>query len=349
MIGYIVVFICLVVFSYLCTQKGRRKGALIVLGLLLFFVYMDLNMYKIHDVSLYMDSFNYYKNYSLSQLNQIDTYEEQGYVALNILFSRISSNFRVFYLFYAIVVITAYITLIKRYSTHTWFSGMLLLGSYFLPLFVMRQFFAIALCIFAIPFALNRKPIQFFVLVLFAFLFHRSAIVFSICYLIPYLKINYKTLFLITAVGVLAALSINIFNELFTTAVAGAELASHYMAYVTDDAQNSWKSAAVAVADLLFAFLCYRGHFKELNAKQSFFFFMCVIYTILSVIDVIGTAFTALYRILPYFGLSIIVLLPDAAGYIKSKGIRNISTLTIVLLYFVWWYSTASPWFFFVY
>ena len=150
-------------------------------------------------------------------------------------------------------------------------------------------------------------------------------------------------------IGAAAIMSINVFNELFTTAVAGAELASHYMSYVTDDAQNSWKSAAVAVADLVFAFLCYRGHFKELNTKQSFFFFMCVIYTVLSVVDVVGTAFTALYRILPYFGLSIIVLIPDAAGYIRSRSIRQISTIGIIMLYFVLWYSTANQWFFFVY
>lgn len=336
-------------FSVLSFSNGKEKQALWVLGIVLFVIYLDLNIYKIHDVSLYLDSFNYYRQFSLSQLNQISTYEEPGYVALNILFSKLIPNFRPFYLFYAIVVIAAHLMLIKRYSNEIWFSGMLLLGTYFFPLFLMRQYFAMAICIFSLPFVFKRQAIPFFVCILAAFYFHRSAVVFAVCYFIPLIKVNYKSLLLLLAAGVAAGLSINLFNSLLVSTVSGAELASHYLAYVADDAQNSWKSAAIAVADFGFAVLCYRHHMDKLDTRQSFFFIACGIYAILSFVDVLGTSFTALYRILPYFGLSVIVMLPDAAGYIRSQFVRRVATFLILALYMYSLYSTASPWFHLVY
>ena len=206
---------------------------------------------------------------------------------------------------------------------------MLLVGSFFFPLFLMRQYFATAFCLFSIPFILDRKPIPFVLCMLAAYFFHRTSIVFSLCYFLPLLKVNVKTILLVLVVGVFAVLSIGLFNVYFVAMVGDSELASHYMEYVNDDSSNSWKSAVIPVVAFLFALFSYKGHFGELDKKQSLFFFMSAVYAILSIVDVSGTSFSAIYRILPYFGLSVIILLPDATGYIKSKSVRTVSTTAI--------------------
>lgn len=348
MVGYLFLFLGLVLFSLLCKGKGKEQSALIVLGLTLIFVYMALDMYKIHDVSLYQQNFNYYKNFSLGRLNQIETYEEQGYVALNILFSKIG-GFRFFYFFYAVCVIASFLFFIKKYSNSIWFSSILLICTSFLALFVMRQYFAIVICLFSINYIFKRKPLHFFLCIILAYYFHRSSIVFSVCYFLPLIKLNYRTLLLTLLGSIIVFMSIGYISEILISSILDNDMASHYMAYIEEDSSNSWKSAAIAVADLGFALLCYREHFKELSTKQCFFFFMCVIYTVLSIVDVLGSAFSALYRILPYFGISIIILLPDAISFIKSKGLRFMSIMVIVLLYAVLLISTAGPWFYFTF
>lgn len=348
MLGYFFVFIGIALFTALCKKRGKERTAIFILGITLFFVYLALDKYRIHDVGLYERSFNEYKRHSLFHIGQIDTYEEAGFVAFNIVCSKIVDSFWFCYYAYALIVIVAFSTLLKNYSINLWLSGVLLICSFFYPLFLMRQYLAIAICLYSLTFVFKRRPIEFALCMAAAFLFHKSSIVFSICYFLPYIKLNYKTLILTLIAGGLVLSSIGFFNMFMVDMVMESDMASHYEAYLNlnEDSANSWKASAVAIADFIFVFLCYRSHFKELNTKQSFFFFMCAIYAILSILGSMGTVFSAMYRILPYFSLSIIVLLPDAVNFIKSKHLRLIASSVIVVLYMFSIYSTAGPWFY---
>lgn len=74
-------------------------------------------------------------------------------------------------------------------------------SNYFLSLNIVSQYMAIAVCLFACEFAEKRKPVPFVLLVLFAALFHTSALVFLPVYFLP--KLEIKPLYCTIAIGVL--------------------------------------------------------------------------------------------------------------------------------------------------
>ena len=63
-------------------------------------------------------------------------------------------------------------------------------SNYFLSLNIVSQYMAISMCLFSYKFVENRKPIQFFLLVLAASCFHISALVFLPVYFLPKIKLK---------------------------------------------------------------------------------------------------------------------------------------------------------------
>lgn len=349
MIASLFVFLGLVLFSLLSNQKGQEKAALCTLGLTLLLVYMALDIHRIHDVPNYEDSFYFYKDYTLSQIKRLVTSTELGYIALNVIVAKIYPNFKLFYFIYAVFIITSYLSFIRRYSKNIRLSGIILVCMFFYPLFLMRQYFAMSICLLSIPLIFKRKPFLFALCMYLAFLFHRSAIVFSLCYFLPLLEVNRKNVVFVTIVGSIIVASIGFFDSIIESVVMGSRYAYHYGVYLEEGSANSWKSAAVAIADMVFVLFCYRVNFENLSKEQSFFFYMCIVYSILAIIGAVGSIFQAVYRVLPYFNISVIVLLPDAAAYIKNKTVRTVSLTAIIGFYAVLLISMAKSWVYFTF
>lgn len=67
------------------------------------------------------------------------------------------------------------------------------LGLYTFMVQGLRQSIAMSLCLFAIEFCKNKKPIKFLVLIAIAFLFHKSAVAFLPVYFLSYVKLTTVT------------------------------------------------------------------------------------------------------------------------------------------------------------
>ena len=92
----------------------------------------------------------------------------------------ITDNYHVFFFFPAVLSCVSSIKLFKRFSVNPTFSLVVFfsIGTYIMYMAAMKQCFAAAILMFALPYAIDRKYIQYFLLVLFAMMFHTHAFVF---------------------------------------------------------------------------------------------------------------------------------------------------------------------------
>lgn len=98
----------------------------------------------------------------------------------------ISDSYHVYFLPPALLSSFAVIKLLKRFSVNPAFSLLIFfsIGTYIMYVAAMKQCFAIFFLLMALPYAIDRKYIRFYLLVIVAILFHTHAFMFAI---VPFL------------------------------------------------------------------------------------------------------------------------------------------------------------------
>lgn len=116
---------------------------------------------------------------------------EWGFLGFNQLMSFLTLNRYVFILCVTLVIYTLLFISIKRYCRNYPFAVIVFLGLWFFFTFTyLRQVMAATIGWLAIKYVIDRKPIQFFLIVFVAFTFHNSAIVLAPLYFVPARKFD---------------------------------------------------------------------------------------------------------------------------------------------------------------
>lgn len=116
---------------------------------------------------------------------------EIGYTVFNVLMSYITQNRYIFIFTLTLIIYILLFFSIKKYTNNYSFAVLLFLGLWFFFTFTyLRQVTAAAIAWLAIEYAIDRKPWKFFGILLIAFSFHNSAIIFAPIYFIPIRKFS---------------------------------------------------------------------------------------------------------------------------------------------------------------
>lgn len=213
MIIYILIFIS-AVFLYLRTNEDNEQSRLILgiyLGGLALFVGCA-DMLGGYDRYIYGEVFDV--TASLSQSGNfefgffsVDTRffpTEWGFMWFNRLLGYVTLNRYVFIFTATIIIYTLLFISIKRYCRNYPFAVIVFLGLWFFFTFTyLRQVMSATIGWLAIKYVIDRKPIQFFLIVFIAFTFHNSAIVLAPLYFVPARKFDQVFVFF-ALVGALA-------------------------------------------------------------------------------------------------------------------------------------------------
>lgn len=139
---------------------------------------------------------------------------EWGFLMFNQLVGFISLNRYVFIFIATCIVYTLLFISIKRYCRNYPFAVIVFLGLWFFFTFTyLRQVMAATIGWLAIKYVIDRKPIQFFLIVFIAFTFHNSAIVLAPLYFVPARKFDPVFVFFVL-VGALAIGMGNLLSDL---------------------------------------------------------------------------------------------------------------------------------------
>lgn len=182
----------------------RDKGTYMVIAMVIMMLLVALRSSKVgNDTEEYIRIFNLIN----SDADYAETTRyEKGYILLNKLVGKISSNPQSILIVSALIYYPIFIWFFKRHSKD--YSMTLLLFFFFVygsSLTMIRQQIAMAIVFIGVDRILNKHSIRAEIWIIIAMFFHRSAILMVVLPVLNVLKFNFKLAFLIIAVCIIFA------------------------------------------------------------------------------------------------------------------------------------------------
>lgn len=274
--------------------------------------------------------FNSYNNFyaeieSFSDVFNGSIEAESGYLFLNYLFKLLGFNFYFFILFFSIVSILLLTNFVYKFTPYP----SLILVYYFARYFLVRDMgqirsaIACIILLYAIPYILKKKPIQFIIIVFIASLFHITALSFIIAYIFNWLfkELTLKNVITLVGISFLIGVLVQI-PELYTWAVP-----DRYIAYFTSPSYTNGQwilNPVLWMQIILFsgAAIFVRPTIEEERSQFSIFL---KIYLIASLILIAaGTLGTVGGRLSTLFATSEIMIVPILFANISKNKLLNI-------------------------
>lgn len=312
----------------LCNSRIKQgKNIFLILAFIqLLVLHSFLDPFSMEDLPGYYDTFNEFGKNSLYYsivIGYVGVKMEPGWIVFCKCLYFISTNFRILLIIDSILIIGGYLVMIKKYSPIFYVSVFVFLCTTFnQSLFVLRQHTAMAICLFSIPYIIKRDIKKFLVIITAAFLIHQTAIIFIPVYFvynIRFSKKNWVIFLILLFFGNVAA------SRLFNWAFSH----SWYNSYEDRDASNL-TVFFIQLCCILLYLVSIR--FKTLNIKsvEKVFLSMACLGLLLSFI---GVGFSPTNRLVKYFSISDIWLIPFALKKYKTIGI--ILGIFVLVMYFL--------------
>lgn len=189
------------------------------------------------------------------------TYEfEEGFVIFEKLMTEITQDARVYQVIYTAIYLLSVVTFANQlekcnFSFLYFFATM---GIYTFMFTGVRQCLAMSICLLSYPFVKRRKLIPFLLLVLLAFTFHKSAILFLVTYFIYNRRLGWFNTIIYGAFAGVAFVNIEIIQEWFNDT-----LDYEYEIEATDTGFIFFAVIVLVTAFSFFMLLHYKKQTKE--------------------------------------------------------------------------------------
>lgn len=359
MSAYIIIVLVMLCGVIVDRQENRRLGlyTFAVFAVLLIVVGLrDYSMGVMDTEYIYVPKLERYSSYTLEQVyNAQKSKDVVFWLVGKILLNIFGGNIHAVIFVWAIPFLVALCWMVKKYSVMPWFSFILFLGLGYLGMtfYLLRQVIALAFVIISFKFVLEKKPILFVIMVCLASLFHQTALVFLIAYPLSKIKFSYKNYLAILAfifIGIVAQNTIvgSIFNILDSV----LSDSTRYTTYLTKETSLNSFGFAIQILVLVVArILCnssdggagilvirmHNGIFvnEEDNVKLNLMMNLATVSVcFMSLTGILGE----FWRVSCYFGIFMILLLPEAvenSRLVKQKDLLVLAMALIFILYFL--------------
>lgn len=264
---------------------------------------------------------------------------EWGFLWFNQLISYVTLNRYMFIFIATCIIYTLLFISIKRYCRNYPFAVIVFLGLWFFFTFTyLRQVMAATIGWLAIQYAIDRKPIPYFLIVFIAFTFHNSAIVLAPFYFVPAKKFKPSVVVSIFVICLLVGLS-NVLGLLFAASDAFTS-----MSKVTENVNYIEEGAfrvAYLIEALLFAALIFWKYdaFDERDCKVIVLLNMALIFCAMLLLFVRsenGGRFSW------HFMIGLIATVTHIATHPVHKN--NALTSILIVMFFVLFFRILTLW-----
>lgn len=262
----------------------------------------------------------------------LDTYllnEPLFYIGTKLI-TFVTTDYRIYILLIAIIVMASVCIFIYRYSPYPVMSFILFcsLGYFGIECQMLRHALAVSVLLFSYPFIEKKQPLRFFALVLIASCFHTSAIVFALAYIAPYLKIGWKQWIACFAlVGLCFVLHDQVSAVVNTLLLQSERFSSHAASYV-QAGEMGLGGMIMAIAIWVTAQALMKNDSKESITNRILFNMGVLSVVFVSMVSIVGE----FHRIAMFFGMSFLLLLPRAFDECKIRDPRIVYGLTLFAL-----------------
>jgi hypothetical protein len=165
-----------------CKVSLNSRRILFFIAFMILVLQLGLRWETGTDWKAYLLQFKSFNGFSApSRFNNLFEY---GYILLVWLVKLVSNKYSVFLIFYAIIYYYLIFKSFQRYSPYLYLSLMIFYTSSMGMMGSNRQLMALAICLYALRFVIEKKPVSFFLLIFLAINFHITAILFVFYYFI---------------------------------------------------------------------------------------------------------------------------------------------------------------------
>lgn len=311
------------ILSSLIKEKSIRL--IIFILLLLTCVYLPAS----RDIEIGTDSLMYadYINWNLSIFEYSRYFEVGNAVVYRFLIDFFDINYSGLFFVYAFFTNLFVLLAIFKSSKNIYFSMLCFLcfqGIYFSQFNIMRQMLAFSIFLYALTFIINgqNKKNIYYILCIFAILFHNSAIVTLVFPIIRYLlnKSYFLTFFLVNTIIIIIASS---FNYLIDRLAGTSIYLSKYMAYINYYNEKDVGIKLFFTNLILIVFIHIICHKKFMGDKdyRFFIFISCVMLNLQFCVAFLDMSEQVFGRFTVYFFCGVIFILPY--GYLALNKLSK--------------------------
>lgn len=287
------------------------------------------------DYKEYTYLFDLYNSFKFSDVFEANLYQEIGYIALSRFIGFFTHNELYLFIITSFIILCAFYKQFKNDSAYMWLSVLLFVtvGSFYTSFNIIRQILAAAIVFSGSRFLYERKMLKYFLVIVLASLFHRTALIMLLFYFILNFKINYKNMFIVS-LGVLV-ISINlpmivtIAQQIFYTA---------YTADAYGMTGLSFTNAVAPVSIFLFSFI-HRKKLDNNNIKQRVWMNAAFYYALF---NVLGTQIQMIQRLSEFFAPYILLLIPLIFYRMRNNELKAIYIMGFVTVLFLYNLMTLS-------
>ena len=326
-----IILLIMILINYIVIElipiKNKKNVLLNVSFLELFLILLFRAPFS--DMINYINMFDYIGNLPFGALKNIEW--EYGYVLLNKLISMITLNERVLIGIVAFITLLGQYIFIKKYSKNYLVTLVLFIGLNFFNYhyILFRQEIALAIVLFSIRYIEKQKLVKFILCIIIAMLFHQSALVFVLIYIVSKIestkeiRIYFIPVFMIifTLRGFLGNL---IYISSYTEYVGNTQTSDGYtMLFLL---------MGIYIAILVLEYIFFNKEKNKISKTENIFYWM---YTLAIIFQILATTQSLVARIVLYFSLSLIILLPNIIEKIENKKLVVLINFILVVLIMV--------------
>ncbi|AMC92677.1 hypothetical protein AOC36_01315 [Erysipelothrix larvae] len=304
------------------SDTKRKKIKKVMIGLITFQLILILairdDLIGV-DVKVYLDFFESARSTTLSVL--LENRFENGYIILNKLISVLFPDNQIFLTIIALICLIPVGVFIYRYSRYPTMSFLLYIAfEYYSFVFSgLRQSIAYAIILTSYTFIRQRKLVSFLLLIFFASLFHRSALIFVFAYFIHTIHLKKIT--------VIALLGLNLLLFILRVPLYTWVSQSFYSSYEVVESA-AYNRLIFSTVILIGCFTRYRyaiQYSKHTIGLYNYVILGCSMMMFASV----GTN---VMRIVDYYYIFIIVLVPEVIYSLKDYKVKVLINYGVMIL-----------------
>ncbi|EME7228205.1 EpsG family protein [Enterococcus faecalis] len=330
---YIGLFSYLLIIGFLCFYSKNsffRNAFKIITFLILAFI-LCFRSYEVgSDSVVYKTIFEQTGSFSLNITELFSSRFELGFLFTNEVMYKISHDYTVMFLFFGGLTLIFWFYGMEKLSKDMYLSLIIFYNFRFFTFAMsnIRQSFAISLLIVSFIFLVKKRYMLFSIIVIIASFFHLPAIIFLVCILLDKIKLSKKWFI---AGGIGAVVAFFSFDRLLALFLG---VFSKYSSYLSTDYFSGEVKISTIINSLIYISVFIAGELsinnfkkdRQLNLLRNIVFLT----TLLSIIS-INSAMVNRFTL--YFGAFIVIYIPEIIYHIKSKGIKSLVFVGIIILF----------------
>lgn len=260
--------------------------------------------------------------------------DNPGYYLLSKVFADLGFSVEFWFGFVEMVYISAVYSLISRFSKDKAFSFLmfLILGCYSFSLSGLKQTLAMGIALWAFVCLYNNKNIEYFLLIVLSFFFHKTSVVFLAAFFLMKLKDSKKLFILLTIAFLVFVVA---YDQIARRSIIYYDN-EHYLSYLDESKSYSATTFIVYLTIFTFSLFFFPKYIKEKYDEAK----AVMVMSYLGLITLpLAFSIASAFRISLYFSVFLDLLLPNCLFYIKrarNRLVIKVMIIFILLIYFIY-------------